>query len=644
MKGERLFLHFLDREVSFLSGVEGRSVSDFIEIFKVCALHSYEQMVLSGGHLFEHPAAQNIFRIFPELFSDGQISPIANARTTREFIDLKSSQYDHTRDSNHRDYSIYFGSEWEARFGERVIFEFPVVDTTKALATSMLLDFKGDADDAKRIIDHINARNRRAITSELFENLVDRISDRMMWDVRFSISRNYQRIYRDNYAPKIFVGTGLVKPALETRLGSEYDFSIARLLYDNLNLKRMFRVPVFSFGQLRRSIEHTRYVETYRSIFHNTGIDNQGHVATVIDRVLPHHFRGRRVTIDIDTQLYAFANHFEEFVGRSFDEIYTEVTTKIMSTRSRNVKQAIEDFELSQSDKTDYQKPKIYLVIAAQKELIYAREFLRNQGYALSSEDTFADNKIGHTFTVLRENEPKQGGIPVALIRANQKGKAEMRSLLEAIDRYEDPSIVIMVGMMAGLRGKSKIFDVIAPRPVYDATNVSVVKGDELVVEPVPTYMDPALHNRVGNTEWQQTDESYIKLITDKVTVTVPGTFDSLTHELANQATSRDPENTVGLEMEASALSEMQRDQTQSRRHVRYLMIKGVADYAGTKIPVTEAQTLASIERIGAVLPENSQKEIDPRSTSELKEAFQREATERSLRIAIRIISKYSDL
>lgn len=218
-----------------------------------------------------------------------------------------------------------------------------------------------------------------------------------------------------------------------------------------------------------------------------------------------------------------------------------------------------------------------------------------------------------------------------------------MRSLLEAIDRYEDPSVVIMVGMMAGLRGKSKIFDVIAPRPVYDATTVSV-DGHGLIVEPEPTYMDPTLHNRIGNTEWAETEESDIKIISDKVTVTVPGTFDSLTHELADQVISRDPENTVGLEMEASALSEMQRDQTQSGRSVRYLMIKGVADYAGAKIPASEAEDFASIGRVHAALPERLPDEIDPRSTSELKEAFQREATERSLRVAIRVIAKYPDV
>jgi hypothetical protein len=73
-------------------------------------------------------------------------------------------------------------------------------------------------------------------------------------------------------------------------------------------------------------------------------------------------------------------------------------------------------------------------------------------------------------------------------------------------------------------------------------------------------------------------------------------------------------------------------------------MIKGVADYAGVKIPASEAEHFASIERVHAALPERLPDEIDPRSTSELKEAFQREATERSLRVAIRVIAKYPDV
>lgn len=643
MSGGRLFLHFLDREVSFLSHSILRPSDDFLAAFKICALHSCEQMVLSGGHLFEHPAAQIIFRRFFELFQNGQIVPIAKARSVEDFVREKSLQYEHARDSSRRDYSIYFGGRWEEILNGPIYFEAPTVDTTEALAAAMRSDFSNNEDYAKRVVDAIESRNNRAITAELFEENRRWLSDQVIADVHFSVSRNYQKIYRNQYAKMIFVETRLVNPHLEVQLGSELSFGFARYLYENLNLRRVFRNPRFSLGQFRGSIEHVRYVDAIRSIgAADTSIDLRK-LGRVLRRTVPSVYLGGRVISEVDTQLHAVSAAIEQFGGASLDDVFHEVDREYHEAWALSANPDFQESEAMSKDQVNYANPKRFLVIATQKELRFAREFLRGNGFDLSSETNIADNKIGQIFAIRSQISGSEVEIPVALVRANQKGKSEMRALLEAIDRFEDPSVVIMIGMMAGIKGKSKIFDVVAPRPIYDATTIST-QENRIYVEPVPTYMDPALHNRISNVEWSETPESGFRIITDKVTVTVPGTFDSMSHELAKQAVIQDPENTVGLEMEASALSEMQRDQTQTGRSVRYLMIKGVADYAGEQVTGSEVEELRRIDSIAAILPKGKVESFDPRGNDGAKTAFQREATYRSIAVALRLLSKFPNL
>ncbi len=641
----RIFLHFLDREVSFISrSIQRHVVGDFLSVFKVCALHSYETMVLSGGHLFEHPAALEIFRRYPDLFFREQIVPIAQARSLYEFVDIKADQYQHTAGSTRRNYDIYFGSEWQEVFIGPVFFEAPNADTTLLLASAVLNEFSQNEDQAKKVIERINERGRRAITSELFHDISEEIGRQYFLNLQLSISRNYQKIYREQYAPYIFVGTHLVNPHLEARIGREYSFPIASHLSTNLNLGRIFYDPRFRFADLRQSIEHVRYVDVTRRLFSAASLTEIPLISRILGRVVPEKFVGRGAIADIDNQLRIVADSLGQFDDLELKDVASEIS-KEYKTAYRPADNIKVEYKRMQdpSSRAASGRPRVFLVIAAQKELNYARQYLRKNEFSLSEEVELGDNKIGHVFYVERQVSGTSISMPVGLVRANQKGKAEMRALVQAIDQYEDPVVVIMIGMMAGLREKSRIFDVIAPRTVYDATTVSTADG-RIYVEPQPTYMDPTLHNRISNLEWAETPESYIKIITEKVTVTVPGTFDSLTNEIAQQAITRDPENTVGLEMEASALSEMQRDQGQVGRRVHYLMVKGVADYAGHLIPQEEIEWLRGVGRVSQILPREVVGEFDPRADDEVKSAFQREATERSLQVALRLLKTFPRL
>ena len=641
---ERIFLHFLDREASYLSKSISLPKEKFVKTFQICAFHSYEDLVLSGGHLFEHPAALEIYRKYPDLFLTGQVIPIAKAKSIEEFIYEKSTQYSHTKNSNHRDYSIYFNNNWEIIFQGQLNFERPMNDTTTFLAQEMKNSFSGNNESAKRIFDTIVNRGSRAITSQLFNEIRQELSSRFYEEIVFCISKNYQKIYRDQHGEKIFFGTGLINTYIEEINGSELSFEIARYFNINLNLRRIFRNPTFSFAEFRGSIEHIRYVDTIRTLLKKNQQFDQAKVSRVLARVLPQRFRGTSTDVDIELQCCAVSDALGQFHGADLEQIFTEVNIGLHSNLAVcNQTSSFLELEKMQKDETNYQNPRLFLVVAARNELQYAREFLKENGYDISSETTLADNKIGNIFYLKTYNFGVEKNLPVALVRANAKGKSEMRALVEAIDRYENPSIVIMVGMMAGILNKSHIFDVISPRPIYDATQISS-KGNSLYVEPNPSYMDTVLHNRIGNMDWSETPERQIRILTDKVTATVPGTFDSLTNDIANQAITRDPENTIGLEMEASALSEKQRDQTQTGSTTRYLMIKGVADYAGDPIPGDEVKTLRKIDAIANLLPKKHVNSLNPRESDNMKAAFQREATYRSMSVALRLLSKFPDV
>jgi nucleoside phosphorylase len=208
-----------------------------------------------------------------------------------------------------------------------------------------------------------------------------------------------------------------------------------------------------------------------------------------------------------------------------------------------------------------------------------------------------------------------------------------MTELLEAIDRWERPRAVVMVGMMAGVRGKANLLDVVIPRTVFDGTAVGTREG-AVVAEPEAADIDPRLHHWVTNYDWGADPRTkMLTLLAHKKTVTVAAKIDDISHELAKAAIGIDKENVVGLEMEGIALADRQKRQPLLGRSVAYLMVKGVADFAGHE---------ATAEDVASLPPHLRAKARDnpnPVMNRPLRAALQREATRRSMAVAVTILA-----
>lgn len=270
------------------------------------------------------------------------------------------------------------------------------------------------------------------------------------------------------------------------------------------------------------------------------------------------------------------------------------------------------------------------LVVAAPQELKVVREKLRELGFQLRTSQL-------HEWRLDLFELPgcARGNLLVGLMFPLAKGKEEMRSLLEEIRRHPQVENVIMVGMMAGLKGKTNLLDVVVPFSVYDVSPVGTKKG-ALVLEPETGTMDPTLHHWVAASESDWHESLSIKVICHKRTLNFSAKIDDVEHELAQLALKIDAENTVGLEMEASALAATQTRAVSGPR-LRYLMIKGVADYAGGRIGDEEARALGNIDEIKDHLDDR-----DPNSPR-LKSVLQRVATRRALTIAIELLKILPD-
>ena len=268
------------------------------------------------------------------------------------------------------------------------------------------------------------------------------------------------------------------------------------------------------------------------------------------------------------------------------------------------------------------------IVVAAVQELDAVRRGL--DGLSLAREEHFLDNRMVETF---RLTNSRGGEIVVGLMLPLQKGKSETKSLLESIKNHSSAEHVIMVGMMAGIKGKCQLLDVLSPLTIYDVTSIGTRDG-KFIVEPEAGTADAKLHNLVASIDPIKFGHPAIHLTSHKKTVTFSAKIDDLTHDLAVAALNIDRENVVGLEMEGSALIEMQTRNFGSR-DVRYLMIKGVADYAGERPDDAEVETLADIPGIKDHLSDP-----DPTKSTDLKATLQREATRRALLVALELLKR----
>jgi hypothetical protein len=277
---------------------------------------------------------------------------------------------------------------------------------------------------------------------------------------------------------------------------------------------------------------------------------------------------------------------------------------------------------------------KSFVVVGARQELDAVRHYLDLENAERKPYD-------------LSENWPAERisidqGTPVefGLILAAGQGLEDMADVLSAIQKYSAPKTIILVGMMAGIPGKSRLLDVQAPRNIINGTRLGTRSG-RIVPEPHGRDVDPTLHHRLQSLDPHRRKIADIPLVTHKHSVCVAGKFDDLAPELAQAALASDPENVIGIEMEGSALTAKQATQSRSGEATGYIMIKGVADYAGTHpIPEEVAKLRSVLESFEGGTVDVLLANPDPTTNKPLKSVLQKIATIRAFRVALALLAE----
>ncbi|MGE6744022.1 hypothetical protein ACQKGC_27555 [Allorhizobium pseudoryzae] len=598
-----------------------------MDTFRVAALSSYEKLLLSGGHLFEHPAGPEIFRHHFGMFLRDQVRPVGKAKSIDDFVEVKAAQYAHTVKSENRDYSIYFRDAWKYVFDGPISFEQPKADTTSLLEQRLIDDIEALSNHQRQVLDILFERGSAAITVEIFEP-VKSISGKLFKEIAERISSNYQAIYRETYGEYIFEGTGLISRNIEEGALLKYRYDLYKQLFIDLNFGRLFTGIPFRLEEFRGSVEHVRFLTNIRTFTQGLDDNDIPKLGQVLRRILPLGQIGGVVNSPIDKQLAIVSQAIEACGADKFHETYSDTLRQIQPSVGFASEVAIQ-YKLS-GNSYMYQH-EVCLVVAAPQEFSSVRRSLTRLNIRVT-EGVLVGRRSAMVFDLQRGQSGESTRVYV--LAASRKGKAPMKDLLDNISSAViHPSAVIMVGMMAAIKGKSEILDVVTPLSIFDATGIST-KGTETNIEPEGGRFDQVLHSLVQNMDWSDLFEGGLKLITHKKTVVVPGKFDDLTVEIAEKALSLDRENVVGLEMEAAALTERQALNEFVNESTRYLMVKGVADYAGEKIDEAE------VDKLKRMLGEKSAalSDPDPTNNSELKQVLQDEATMRSVLVAIKII------
>lgn len=229
----------------------------------------------------------------------------------------------------------------------------------------------------------------------------------------------------------------------------------------------------------------------------------------------------------------------------------------------------------------------MFVAVAAQQELEAIRAYLDKSGA------TRVQKRLSPGFPSEQVTAGPGDTLKFTLVLAPGQALEDMSDLLNVIQSEASPAAVILVGMMAGLPGKSKLLDVQAPRNIVNATRLGTRAG-HIVPEPHGRDVDPILHNLLQALDRNHFGIGDIPVVTRKKSVCVAAKFDDLimTPELAQAALAFDPENVAGIEMEGSALTARQAAQRRVGESTGYLMIKGVADYAGAKAEAAEVKFL----------------------------------------------------
>jgi hypothetical protein len=162
-----------------------------------------------------------------------------------------------------------------------------------------------------------------------------------------------------------------------------------------------------------------------------------------------------------------------------------------------------------------------FVVVAARQELDAVRSYLDQEGAHRETSDLSAN------WSVERVSIDQGTPIEFTLILAPGQGLGDMADVLSFIQKEAKPKTVILVGMMAGIPGKSRLLDVQAPRNIINGTRLGT-RGGRIVPEPQGRDVDPILHHRLQSLDRTNRKIADIPLVTHKRTVCVAAKLDEV--------------------------------------------------------------------------------------------------------------------
>jgi hypothetical protein len=218
-----VYIHFFDEQL--LTSIGAYSLLSYPRVHDdllLLLMATYEPLYMSTALVFENKFAQNTLDTLLPLFQRGQIQLAIKNSSLHDFILAKREQYVHVK----HHYPFYWKDSWKKFRDLGLSYKNKQVDTTKALASSIIPDLQtqGIIESADRLgiviniseinyilpytIDSIINRNNKAITKSLFNKQykAQKISSSVQRCFNIKISEHYIKTYLSEYDGTIATG------------------------------------------------------------------------------------------------------------------------------------------------------------------------------------------------------------------------------------------------------------------------------------------------------------------------------------------------------------------------------------------------------------------------------------------------------
>ena len=276
-----------------------------------------------------------------------------------------------------------------------------------------------------------------------------------------------------------------------------------------------------------------------------------------------------------------------------------------------------------------------FLVVAAPQELDAGLAWVAENGWNVKKHKIA--NRTGRRIEMKFADGAK---LNVGIICATHKGNMSSRELISDIVHHESPKSLLMVGMMGGIPEKVNLMDIVCPMIVYDGTAIGTKDG-AILPEGRPLPMHERIADILSNLGTKHYKGIELKIVKNKHSVTVWEKIDDLTPELSKAILNKDPENIVGLEMEAYAVAHANLNQQLHDNNVVFGVFKSVADFCST-IDEIDDKTKEKIAKF--VDLSQFDQPHNPTKNKELKAKLQSEGTKLSFELAMHVLEDLDSL